>query len=94
MNNAKVISAGHQIAQEFYRDGSVLSDLIDIRFEELLAELRKSRAREAETVLLIKEIADETQVFENGPRTFSGDSYLPEPIKERIRALLAEKCPR
>lgn len=44
---------------------------------------------ESELIHLLRDIADESSCFDDGPRPYSGDSYLPERLKERIRRALA-----
>lgn len=55
-----------------------------------IAEIIDRDTGAAELLALIKDIAEETQVFETGPRRYSGDSFLPASLTKRIRAAIAK----
>lgn len=43
-----------------------------------------------ELLAALRMVADEVCCFEDGPRPYSGDSYLPEKFKDAIRAAIAK----
>lgn len=49
----------------------------------------ETKAQRDELLVLVKDIAHETGVFPTWLRPYSADSYLPMPIKDRIRAAIA-----
>lgn len=76
---------------ESFSDGSYIANILaaNTRATANARFIVRACNNHAALVELLREIADETACFEDGPKPFSGDSYLPERFRVKIRAALA-----
>jgi len=91
--NAPAVSI-HSPAPWKFRNSSQKWAVIDNHGNRVTLTASREDARlistAPELLTTLRAVADEAKCYDDGPRPYSGDSYLPERLLEMIRATLAK----